>query len=198
MLKEAVAGSNQGGLVYLKYTFWFRDRFDEPNGDWLDAIEAISDELLEAYLRAKYEAVIVAFGARGKKRLNRVFNAIGFVYPDYCFHVRKHKGKRKTAASAFSNAPKAKKVKVLTRRPRCIEMAVVPELSEGVVPATGPSIVTPQCHLGLLPSTNSRTIISCEPNWAKDTNQLENKRSTKILSKESCLNHMRFSKGEKC
>jgi hypothetical protein len=24
----------------------------------------------------------VAFGARGKKRLNRVFNVIGFVYPD--------------------------------------------------------------------------------------------------------------------
>jgi hypothetical protein len=28
-------------------------------------------------------------------------------------------------------------------------------------------------------STNSRTIISCEPNWAKDTNQLDNKSPTK-------------------
>jgi hypothetical protein len=27
----------------------------------------------------------MAFGAHGKKRLNRVFDVIGFVYPDYCF-----------------------------------------------------------------------------------------------------------------
>jgi hypothetical protein len=33
--------------------------------------------------------------------------------------------------------------------------------------------------LKVLLSANSRTIISCEPNWAKDTNQLENKSSTK-------------------
>jgi hypothetical protein len=31
----------------------------------------------------------------------------------------------------------------------------------------------------VLLSTNSRTIISCEPNWEKDTRQLENKSSTK-------------------
>jgi hypothetical protein len=52
MPKVAAAGSSQGGLVYLKYTFWFRDRFDEPNDDWLDAIEATSDEPLRAYSRA--------------------------------------------------------------------------------------------------------------------------------------------------
>jgi hypothetical protein len=46
MTKEAAAGSSQGGLVYLKYTFWFGDQFDKPNDDWLDAIEATSDELL--------------------------------------------------------------------------------------------------------------------------------------------------------
>jgi hypothetical protein len=67
MPKEAAAGSSQGGLVYLKYTFWFRDRFDEPNDDWLVAIEATIDELLGAYSRAKDEAVIITFGARGKK-----------------------------------------------------------------------------------------------------------------------------------
>jgi hypothetical protein len=117
MLKEDAAGSSQGGLVYLKYTFWLRDRFDEPNDDWLDAIEATSDELLGAYLRAEDEAMTVAFGVRGKKRLNRVFDVIGFIYPDYYFPVRKHKGKMKTAASAPSSAPKAKKVKVLTHRP---------------------------------------------------------------------------------
>jgi hypothetical protein len=40
--------SSQGGLVYLKYTFWFRNQFDEPNDDWLNAIEATSDEILGA------------------------------------------------------------------------------------------------------------------------------------------------------
>jgi hypothetical protein len=33
----------------------------------LDAIEATSDELLEAYSRAEDEDMTVAFGARGKK-----------------------------------------------------------------------------------------------------------------------------------
>jgi hypothetical protein len=47
MPKEAVTGSSQSGLIYLKYTFWFRDRFDEPNDDWLEAIEATSVSCLE-------------------------------------------------------------------------------------------------------------------------------------------------------
>jgi hypothetical protein len=42
MPKEAAAGSSQGGLIYLKYTFKYRSQFDEPNDDWLDAIEATS------------------------------------------------------------------------------------------------------------------------------------------------------------
>ena len=42
--KEAAAGSSQGGLIYLKYTFKYMSQFDEPNDDWLDAIEATSDE----------------------------------------------------------------------------------------------------------------------------------------------------------
>jgi hypothetical protein len=33
MLKEAVVGSNPGSLVYLKYTFRYRDQLDEPNND---------------------------------------------------------------------------------------------------------------------------------------------------------------------
>jgi hypothetical protein len=85
MPKETAAGSSQGGLVYLKYTFRYRNQFDEPNDDWLDCIEATSDELLGAYTRAKDDAMTVAFGGRGNKRLNRVFDVIGFVYPDYCY-----------------------------------------------------------------------------------------------------------------
>jgi hypothetical protein len=67
MPKEATVGSSQGGLVYLKYTFRYRSQFDEPNDDWLDAIEATSDELLGAYLKAEDDAMTTAFGARGKK-----------------------------------------------------------------------------------------------------------------------------------
>jgi hypothetical protein len=39
--------------------------------------------------------------------------------------------KRKTAASATTVVPKGKKMKVLTHRPRYIEMAIVPEFGEG-------------------------------------------------------------------
>jgi hypothetical protein len=67
MPKEAAAVSSQGGLVYLKYIFRFRDRFDEPNDDWLDAIEATSDELLGTYSRAEDEAMTVTFGAEEKR-----------------------------------------------------------------------------------------------------------------------------------
>ena len=96
MPKEAAAGSSQSGLVYLKDTFRYISQFDEPNDDWLDAIEATSNELLGAYLKAEDEAMTIAFGARGKRRLNRVFDVIGFVYPDYCFPARKQGGKKET------------------------------------------------------------------------------------------------------
>jgi hypothetical protein len=85
MPKEAAAGSSQGSLVYLKYTFRYREQFDEPNDEWLNCIEAASDELLGAYTRAEDDAKIVAFGEQGNKRLNRVFDVISFVYPDYSY-----------------------------------------------------------------------------------------------------------------
>jgi hypothetical protein len=96
----------------------------------LDAIEATSDEILGAYSKAEDEAMTVAFGARGKKRLNRVFDVIGFVYLDYCYPVQKQGRKRKVAASASASALKTKKIKVLTRRPRRIETTNVPKLIE--------------------------------------------------------------------
>jgi hypothetical protein len=117
MPKETAAGSIEGGLVRLKYTFRFRDRFDERNDDWLKCIEATSDELLGAYTRAKDDALSSAFGGRGKKRLNMVFDAIGFIYPDYCYPLRRQEKKTKTAASATTAVLKGKKIKVLTHRP---------------------------------------------------------------------------------
>jgi hypothetical protein len=42
--------------------------------------------LLGAYSKAEDDAMTMAFGAQGKKRLNMVFDVIGFVYLDYCYH----------------------------------------------------------------------------------------------------------------
>jgi hypothetical protein len=75
----------------------------------------------------------VSFGSRKKKRLNRVFDAIGFVYPDYRYLPRGQKRKGasfgKVAASAAPSEPtlKNKKLKVLTHRPRYIEPTIVSE-----------------------------------------------------------------------
>jgi hypothetical protein len=131
MPKETTADSSEGGLVRLKYTFKFRENFDEPDDDWLKCIEATSDELLGAYSKAEDNALSAAFGGRGKKRLNRVFDAIGFVYLDYHYPLRGQGKKRKAAASATPAELKSKKVKVLTHRPRYIEPAMVLEFGEG-------------------------------------------------------------------
>jgi hypothetical protein len=96
MPKEAAARSSQGGLIYLKFTFKYSDQFDEPNDDWLNAIDASSDELLDAYSRAEDDARTAAFGGRGRKRLNRVFDVIRFVYPDYYYPSAKARKEKKS------------------------------------------------------------------------------------------------------
>jgi hypothetical protein len=143
MPKEAATGSSQGGLVYLKYTFRYKDQFDEPNDDWLNCIEATSDEFLGAYTRTEDDAMTLAFGGRGKKRLNKVFDVIGFIYPDYCYPSRKQGKKRKVAASAIYATPKGKKIKVSTHRPRYIETARVSKLAEGTSSAVELEYPTP-------------------------------------------------------
>ena len=124
MPKETISNPHEGGLVRLKYTFMFVDQFIEPDDDWLKCVEATSDELLVPYSKAEDTALSAAFGGRKKKRLNRVFDAIGFVYPDYCYPIQGQK--RKDTASVEEAAsvapsepsPKRKKMKVLTHRPR--------------------------------------------------------------------------------
>jgi hypothetical protein len=107
-------------LVRLKYTFRFRDQFIEPDDDWLKCVENTSDEL-RAYSKSEDNALSAAFGSRKKKRLNRVFDAIGFVYPDYRYPPRGQKRKGATSGKDVASAapselvPKRKKVKVLTR-----------------------------------------------------------------------------------
>ena len=117
MPKETTAGSSEGGLVYLKYTYRYRSQFGEPDDEWLAAVEVTSDQLLGAYMKAEDEAMKIALGVRGKRRLNRVFDVIRFVYPNYCFPTRKQGTKRKITTMISSAAPKPKRTKVLTHRP---------------------------------------------------------------------------------
>jgi hypothetical protein len=93
MPQETIKETDEGGLVRLKYTFKFGDKFVEPDDDWLKSIETVSDELLGVYSKAEDTALSAAFGGRKKKRLNRVFDAIRFVYPDYHYPVRGQKKK---------------------------------------------------------------------------------------------------------
>jgi hypothetical protein len=133
MPKEIISNPNEGGLVRLKYTFRFGDQFIERDDDWLKCVENTCDELLGAYSNSEDNALSAAFGSQKKKRLNRVFDAIGFMYPDYRYPPRGQKRKSATSGKDFTSgapsepAPKRRKVKVLTHRPRYIEPAIVPE-----------------------------------------------------------------------
>jgi hypothetical protein len=158
MPKETTAESSEGGLVRLKYSFRYREKFDEPDDDWLKCIEATSDELLGAYSKAEDNALSAAFGGRGKKRLNRVVDAIGFTYPDYHYPLRGQGKKRKTVVSVTPAEPKSKKVKVLTHRPRYIEPTVVSEFGEGTSSAAEAKQTAP-----IVQSAEEPTVVSKVP-----------------------------------
>jgi hypothetical protein len=153
MPKETISKPDEGGLVRLKYTFRYGDKFVEPDDDWLKCIEAISDELLGPYSKAENTALSVAFGGRKKKRLNRVFDAIGFVYPDYHYPTRGQKRKdtssvKEVASAAPSEpAPKRKKMKVLTHWPCYIEPATLPEFVGETSSATEAKEPTPPLNI---------------------------------------------------
>jgi hypothetical protein len=133
MPKETITKSDEGGLVRMKYTFSYEGKFVEPDDDWLKCTVATSDELLGPYSKTEDTTLSAAFGGRKKKRLNQVFDAIGFVYPDYCYPIRGQKSKGTTSVKEVASAapsepaPKRKKMKILTHRPRYIELATVPE-----------------------------------------------------------------------
>jgi hypothetical protein len=149
MPKETITKSDEGGLIRMKFTFRYEGKFVEPDDDWLKCIEATSDELLGPYSKAEDTALSAAFGGRKKKRLNRVFDAIGFMYPDYRYPLRGRKrkdatsGKDDASAAPSEPVPKRKKVKVLTHRPRFIEPAIVPEFVGEASSATEAKEPTP-------------------------------------------------------
>ena len=142
MPKETINNPHEGGLIRLKYTFRFGDQFDEPDDDWLKSVEATSDELLGPYSKTEDNALSAAFGSRKKKRLNRVFDSIGFMYPDYRYPPKGQKrksaisGKNVALVASSEPAPKRKMLKVLTHRPRYIEPATVPDFGDETSSAT--------------------------------------------------------------
>jgi hypothetical protein len=143
-----------------------------------------SDELLGSYSKAEDNALSTAFGSRGKKRLNRVFDAIGFVYPNYRYPLRGQGKKRKATAVVASAEPvskaTSKKMKVLTHRPRYIEPVVVPEPREHVPPTqkTDEPVIIPK-----VPSTELAEL-KTDKDKAEKPN-IEETKALEILSPSS-------------
>jgi hypothetical protein len=187
--EKTITNPSEGGLVRLKYTFRFGDQFVEPDDDWLKCVENTSDELLGAYSKSEDNALSVAFGSRKKKRLNRVFDAIGFVYPDYRYPPRGQKRKgatsEKVAASAAPSepAPKSKKLKVLTHRPCYIEPAVVPEFGGKTSSAVDPMEPIPPTQKAEEPATMPKapSAEQAEAKIGKDKAEEPKTEGTKML-----------------
>jgi hypothetical protein len=193
MPKETISKPDEGGLVRLKYTFRYEGKFIEPDDDWLKCIEATSDELLGPYSKTEDNALSATFGGRKKKRLNRVFDAIGFVYPDYRYPLRGQKRKGTVSVKEVASAapsepmPKRKKVKVLTHRPRYIEPAIVPEFGGETSTATEAKDPIPSQKIDRLTATPKAERIE-EPR-AKRT------KTTEILSSSAEIEVQKSQKG---
>jgi hypothetical protein len=67
MPKETSAGSSVGGLVYLKYTYNYRSQFGEPNDEWLEDVDATSDELLGLIRRQRTKPWILHSALAGRE-----------------------------------------------------------------------------------------------------------------------------------
>jgi hypothetical protein len=193
MPKKTITNPSEGDLVRLKYTFRFGDQFVEPDDDWLKCVENTSNELLGAYSKSEDNALSAAFGSRKKKRLNRVFDAIGFVYPNYRYppwgQKRKGATSGKVAASATPSepAPKSKKLKVLTHRPHYIEPAVVPEFGGETSSAAAPKELIPSTQKAEEPTTIPKVppAEQAEAKTSKDKAKKPKTEGTKMLEVES-------------
>jgi hypothetical protein len=204
MPKETISNPSEGGLVRLKYTFRFGDQFIEPDDDWLKCVENNSDELLGAYSKSKDNALSVAFGSQKNKRLNRVFDVIGFTYPDYRYPPRGQKRKcttsRNVATSAVPSepAPKRKKLKVLTHRPRYIEPAIVPEFGGETSSATEAKEPAPPTQkieeLAALPKAPSAKLAEPKTDNIEET-RVEGTKILEILSPSAEVTVPKAQKG---
>lgn len=74
--------SKEGELVILTFEFKEQASYKSPTG-WLKLTEEKCNEIVGNYLIREHEDMSSTFESRGKLRLNRVMNAIGFEYPNY-------------------------------------------------------------------------------------------------------------------
>jgi hypothetical protein len=70
-------------LVTLAFGFKEQSSYKAPLARWLRLIEEKYNEIYGNYLTREHEDMSSVFRSRGKLRLNRVMNAIGFEYLDY-------------------------------------------------------------------------------------------------------------------
>lgn len=75
-LTKESASKTELGLFRLKFIYKFNSEFGEP-------YEEKCNEILGNYNKKKDEPLSISFGTGKKRRLNRIFDAIVFVYPDY-------------------------------------------------------------------------------------------------------------------
>jgi hypothetical protein len=107
----------KGELVRLPYYFKFKKYFKTPCQEWLDTIEVMCNEILGNYSKKEDQLMTAAFGTRPKRRLNRVFDALGFEYPDY-EDLNKGAGgqKRKRATEALDEGEKEPVKKKISKK----------------------------------------------------------------------------------
>jgi hypothetical protein len=139
--------------------------------------------------------------------LNRVFDAIGFVYPDYSYPLRGRGKKRKVAASAKiassatpdEPAPKSKKLKVLTHRPHYIEPTVVPEFGGETSSVVEPKEPIPPTQKAEEPATMPKapSAEQVEAKTGKDKAEEPKTEETKMLEVLSPLTEVTVPKIQK-
>lgn len=78
---------------------------------WLGSIEVNCNEIFGNFSNPEAEALYRAFVARKKRRLNRVFDAINFFYPDYPYAVHETKKRKKQMSKVTTKRRKITKVK---------------------------------------------------------------------------------------
>ena len=127
----------KGELVRLPYYFKFKKFFKKPCKEWLDTVEVMCNEILGNYSKKEDQLMTAAFGARPKRRLNRVLDALGFEYPDYEQLNKGAEGlKRKRVAEALIRDEEipAKEKKVLKKRKISAPKRKSPEEEETPTP----------------------------------------------------------------
>jgi hypothetical protein len=82
-MPKLVGEKKKGELVRLPYHYKFKKHFKAPCQEWLNTIEIMCNKILGNYSKKEDQLMIVAFGTRPKRRLNRVLDALNFDYPDY-------------------------------------------------------------------------------------------------------------------